>query len=99
MINIKDSKVKITGKSDEIMSEIFSILADPQILKVSLEYKDAVEGLDKVASSAAELGKVLGETEKGTKLINHFKLKKEIANFLTTTIMEALRLGEGIRKC
>lgn len=99
MINVKDSKVKITGASDEIMSEVFGILADPQLLNVSLKFKDAVENLDKVANSAAELGRVLGETEKGSKLVEVFKLKKEVASFLTNTIMEALRIKGEIEKC
>lgn len=33
MINIKDSKVKITGKSDEIMSEIFFNFSRPTNFK------------------------------------------------------------------
>lgn len=99
MIDAKNGKVKITGKSDEIMSEVFGILADPQLLKVSLVFKDAVEDLDKVANSMAELGKVVGETEKGSKLVETFKLKKEVASFLTNTIMEALRIKGEIEKC
>lgn len=98
MINVKYNKVKMTGRSDELMGEIFAILADPQVLKASLEFKDAVEALDKTANFAAGLGKLLGETEEGSKLVKRFKMRKELANFLTNTIIEALRLKGEIDK-
>lgn len=99
MISLKNGKGKITGKCDEIMNDIFGILADPQILKISLEFKEVVGKLDKTANFAAELGKLLGETEEGSKLVKRFEVRKELANFLSNTIMEALRLKGEIDKC
>ena len=96
MISVKKGKTQLKGLSREIVSELFGMLASPNILKIVMDYKEMTEKIKEASKDLLEIGKIIGANKESCEVAKRIEAQLEVSDFLIKTIMEAINTGERL---
>lgn len=97
MIIVKNGKTQLKGSAVELVGEVYSILASPELLKLVTDYKDGMEQIKEASKELLELGKLVGANKESCEATKLIEARLDVGNFLVKTVMEAITIGESIK--